>query len=298
MTIRHMRIFIQVYETQNVTKAAELLHMTQPAVSRAIQEIEHYYGVQLFERIRHRLTVTQAGKQLYQQALHIVDSFDVLEKGMHNWDSFGVLRIGASITIGNYMLPRFIVRFKERYPHVRIQCMVLNSDALQAALMENRLDMALIEGPIRQPELCTKEFAQDEMLLVTAPGHPLLKKDKVTLADVSQYDLLMREEGSAGRTFVESVFAANGMVLHPAMVSISTQAIIRMVRCGLGISILPRQLVAEDIAAKNLCTKPIENVEMKRNYNMAWHCNKFLSPSLRAFLDICGQETGSSLCKT
>lgn len=287
MTIRHMRIFVEVYRTQNVTKAAENLHMTQPAVTRAIQEIEHYYGVCLFERFNHRLSVTETGKALYQHALHIVDSFDALEKRMYNWDALGILRVGASITIGNHTLPQFIVQFKEQFPHARVETMILNSGSLQTALMENKLDIALIENTVNHPNLHSVPFSSDEMCLITSPNHPLLQKDKVLLSDLQEYDLLMREEGSAGRTFLESVFTANGCSLCPSSISISTQAIIKAVSSGLGISILPQQLVARDIAEGNICTREISGVNLKRLHNIVWHRNKFLSPALKSFIDIC-----------
>lgn len=287
MTIRHMRIFLAVFQTQNVTRAAQQLHMTQPAVTRAIQEMERYYGVQLFERLNHRLSVTEVGRELYQSALHIVESFDALEKGLYNWDSCGLIRVGASITIGNYALPRFIACFRERYPHARVEASVLNGGALQTAILENKLDLALIENTVTHPALCSRKFSEDEMLLITPPGHPLLEKQTVVLSDLQQYDLLMREEGSAGRAFLESVFTANGLTLRPAMVSISTQAIIRSVSCGLGISILPRQLAEPDLTAGRICTREISGVNLRREHNIVWHNKKYLSPALSDFIEIC-----------
>ena len=99
MTIRHMKIFAAVYREQSVTRAAESLHMTQPAVTRAIQEIEGYYGVRLFERINRRLSATESGKHLYARAVHIADAFDAMETELRNWDALGVLRVGASVTL-------------------------------------------------------------------------------------------------------------------------------------------------------------------------------------------------------
>ena len=289
MTVRHMRIFIQVYQAQNITKAAELLHMTQPAVTRAIQEIEHYYGVRLFERINRRLSVTETGKMLYQQALHIIGSFDALEKGLYNWDSFGILRVGASITIGNHALPELIVRFKEQHPHIRVEMMVLNGEALQLALAENKLDVALIESAVDDPDLCCKSFSRDRLLLITPPSHALIQQETVYLADLLQYDLLMRESGSAGRTFLEHVFSAKGLSLRPTTISISTQAIIKAVHCGLGISLLPQQLVEADIKNGNVCTRDIVDVNLEREHNIIWHRNKYLSPMIKSFISICEQ---------
>ena len=114
MTVKHMKIFIQVYQTQNITRAAGLLHMTQPAVSRAIQELEKYYGVNLFERMNHHLYVTESGRQFYAHALHIVESFDLMEKGLRNGDESGVLRVGASISLGNFLMPQLVTEFQKR----------------------------------------------------------------------------------------------------------------------------------------------------------------------------------------
>lgn len=289
MTIRHMRIFIEVYQTQNITKAAAILHMTQPAVTRAIKEMELYYGVSLFERIRHRLSVTAAGTELYGQALQIVDSFDQLEEGLHNWDACGLLRVGTSVTIGSCLLPELVLAFRKQYPQVRMQYMVQDGEALLKALLDNRLDIALIEGSIVRDGLQTKVFSGDKMALITPPGHPLLLKEKLVLADLAPYDLLMREEGSAGRTFLESVFAVHAVPFRPAMTSISTQAIVNAVRSGLGISILPGQLVADDLARGTVCTREISDADLSRQYDIVWHRNKFLSPALQTFIEICGR---------
>ncbi len=118
MTIRHMKIFVSVYQAQSITRAAEQLHMTQPAVSRAIQELEHYYGVCLFERIGRRICSTESAARLYAQALHIIETLDSMEKGLRDWDEFGVLRVGATITLGNFLLPELAARFQQRHRHL------------------------------------------------------------------------------------------------------------------------------------------------------------------------------------
>ena len=112
MTIRHMKIFLQVYALESITKAAEVLNMTQPAVTRAIQEMEHYYGVCLFERIGHRLSRMAAGEEFYAHALHIVEAFDRMEKELRDWDEIGRIRIGATNTLGCFFLPELLLEFR------------------------------------------------------------------------------------------------------------------------------------------------------------------------------------------
>ena len=145
MTIRHMKIFVSVYQAQSITRAAEQLHMTQPAVSRAIQELEHYYGVCLFERIGRRICSTESAARLYAQALHIIETLDSMEKGLRDWDEFGVLRVGATITLGNFLLPELAARFQQRHPHLQLRAVVSNGAQLSQHLLENTIDLALIE---------------------------------------------------------------------------------------------------------------------------------------------------------
>ena len=136
MTLRHVQIFLAVCEYGcNVTRAAEALHVAQPTVSQAVAELEAYYGVKLFERLSRRLHLTAAGERFRSYASHITALFDELEKGIRDWDSFGVLRIGASITIGSQLLPDFVRTFSDRYPDMDVRVLVERSEALERALI-------------------------------------------------------------------------------------------------------------------------------------------------------------------
>ena len=120
MTLRHMRIFAEVYRTRNVTHAAQNLHMTQPAVTRAIQELEQHYGVRLFERLYRHLSPTEAAQRLYAQAVYLLDTFDHMEAAMRDWDSLGVVRVGATVTLGSTILPVLARRFAALYPGIEL----------------------------------------------------------------------------------------------------------------------------------------------------------------------------------
>ena len=185
MTIRHMRIFLEVCRTMNVTRAAENLYMTQPAVSRAIREIEQTYSIRLFERLNQRLYLTDSGRRMHAYAMHIVDTFDRMERELSDGDERGVLRVGASITLGNYELPAVARRMKKERPGIRLQATVANVDTLKDMLLDNRLDAAMIEAPIDHRDLTGEAFSRDELALILPPGHPLLQKDRLTLADVA-----------------------------------------------------------------------------------------------------------------
>lgn len=294
MTIKHMKIFVAVYQTMNITHAAQQLYMTQPAVSRAIQELEHYYGVKLFERINRRLSATEIGKQFYAHALHIVDSFDDMEKGLRNWDEFGVLRIGASITLGTMLLPELAARFQKQHPHLRMEVKVSSGAALTHSLLHNELDIAMIEGGIANEDLITEPFAEDRLMLIAAPHDPLLEKDKLYLQDVKNCRFLLRENGSVGRSYLNHIFAAHGISLKPLWESTSTRAIVRAVSLGLGISFLPEQLVKEYIDSGLVATKPIEDESFQRQNYVVWHKEKFLSHTAKAYIAMVRQNAQPS----
>ena len=127
MTLRHIRIFVTVYQQNSVTKAAHELHLAQPSVSLAIRELEGYYGSHLFERIGRHIAPTESGDAFYRYALHIISLFDDMEKKMRNWDTFGTLRVGASITIGTHILPTLIRAYEEVSPDFTIEALVNKS---------------------------------------------------------------------------------------------------------------------------------------------------------------------------
>lgn len=287
MTIRHMKIFLEVYRTENITKAAEHLHMTQPAVTRAIQEIENYYGVHLFERINRRLYVTETGKQLYKQAIHIVDSFDNVEKTLRNWDTFGVLRVGSCITLGNFVLPELVCRFRENHPKIKIYADVSNGSNLQKALLNNHLDLAIVEGEVSEPDLMSQPFYSDHLKLILPPSHPLMQKKKIYLSDLSEYDLLLREKGSNGRIYIDNLFAVHGITVTPLWESVSTQALIRAVSKGIGIAILPEMLVKRDVESKTICTRKLEDAPLERKNYIIWHKNKYFTKAAEDFKSLC-----------
>ncbi len=287
MTIKHMKIFIKVFQTKNVTQAAKLLNMTQPAVTRAIKEIESYYGVLLFERINHRLCVTEAGKQFYSQALHIAEAFDVMEKGLKNWDELGILRVGTTITIGNFILPDLMAEFQKKYPNLKIKATISNSEKLQQLLLDNNLDIALIEGEINYEYLETEVFAKDEMVLILPPNSEFRFKENLKLSDLKECNFLLRESGSAGRSFLDHIFALHDMNINPVLESVSTQAIIKAVSRGIGISILPQQLVKSSIECGDVVSNKIQDQSFSRNYFIVWHKNKFITNSAKEFRELC-----------
>lgn len=285
MTVRHMKIFLAVYRAGSVTRAAEALYMTQPAVTRAIQELERHYGTRLFDRINRRLYVTEAGREFYAYALHIVDSFAQMEQGLRNWDEEGVLCLGTSVTVGSFLLPQALDALKQKHGALRVRAMVSNGQTLQEALLDNRLDFAVIEESIDHEHLCSERIGQDRLVPVLPPDSPY-KDGTPALAELAQLPLLLREPGSASRTFLDHVFAAHGLRAAPVLESVSTQALVQAVHRGLGVSFLPQKLVSPGIEGGYVSTCRVADEDFVRGNHLVWHRHKFLTAPAKEAMEL------------
>ncbi len=291
MTLRHMRIFQKIYETQSVTRAAEALHMTQPAVTRALQELEKYYGLRLFERLNRRLTVTEAGRRMYDYALHLTETFDTMEKSLRDWERQGVLRVGASVSLGCSLLPQLARTFQEEHPGVEVRVRIANGELLRRDLLENRLDLALLEGEENGADLMLTPFAAGEMALIVPPGHPLARAGGATLAQAAAYPLLLRETGSATRRFLDQLLMSRGLAVQPVWESASTQALLSAVREGLGITLVPWALARQTVLRGEAERCPVTDAELIRRRYVAWHPSKYVTGTMRAFVNLCMEQT-------
>ena len=287
MTLKHLKIFVAVYREMNITHASETLHMTQPAVTRAIQELEKYYGVRLFERMGRRLCATMCGEELYARAVHITDAFSELEHSLRSWDESGLLRIGASITLGSFLLPKLVKTFQTMHPDLKIYATVSKLETIQEKLSDNKIDVALVEGETPSEVIRRECFTRDTLQTIVPPGHPLLSKDTILLQDLLAYPLLLRDRGSAGRAFLDHVFAAHGYTANPVWESMSTQALVNATAAGIGISILPAQLVARDIASGKVTAVPVADESFTRNNYIIWHRQKYLTGTMLEFIELC-----------
>ena len=294
MTLRHMRIFQKIYETQSETRAAEALHMTQPAVTRALQELEKYYGLRLFERLNRRLTVTEAGRRMYDYALHLTETFDTMEKSLRDWERQGVLRVGASVSLGCSLLPQLARTFQEEHSGVEVRVRIANGELLRRDLLENRLDLALLEGEENGADLMLTPFAAGEMALIVPPGHPLARAGGATLAQAAAYPLLLRETGSATRRFLDQLLMSRGLAVQPVWESASTQALLSAVREGLGITLVPWALARQTVLRGEAERCPVTDAELIRRRYVAWHPSKYVTGTMRAFVNLCMEQAKSA----
>lgn len=281
-----MRIFVSVFQKNSITKAAQELHLTQPSVSLAVRELEDYYGIRLFDRIGRHIAPTECGKEFYRYAVHIVSLFNEMEKKMRNWDTFGTLRIGASITIGTHILPVLIHRYQDQFPDLMIEAKVSKSASVEDEIIHNGIDLGLIETQPSHPDLRAVPFMTDSMCAITAPDHPLASVKSISLAELSRFPFLMREKSSAGCKLLDAAFSLQQMTVSPRWESTSTQALVKAVAEGLGVSVLPYLIVKKDIEEGTVRQIPL-NQPIRRNLNVIYHKSKFLTDNMKSFIELC-----------
>lgn len=287
MTLRHMNIFVAVCAENSITKAAEKLHIAQPAVSVAIKELEEYYGVTLFDRISKRLYLTDTGKNLLEYATHIVALFDDMEKSIRQWERSGKLRVGASITVGTHLMPRYVKEFYKSHPGFTVEVFIGSSDIIEKKIMQNALDFALIEGSVHSDSLLCENFMKDRLAVICSPDDPLCGMEKVTIEQLLSRPLLLREPGSGTRELFDHALASLEYTSTPSWESTSTEALINAAGKGLGIAIIPYLLIQERLKAGDVIELHVDPLQLDRGLHVIYHKNKFLTGAAKAFIAMC-----------
>lgn len=288
MTIRHLKIFLSVCDNGcNTTKAAEELHMTQPAVSLAIRELEQYYGVVLFDRIGRRLKITEAGQRLGEYSSHILSLFDDMEMGMRNWDSFGILRVGSSITIGSQFLPNYVKAFYNRFPGTEVRVTIGPSEQLEQKLLNNELDFALIEGASHVSSFISEEFMEDHLTVICPATGSFRQGQQISVEEFRRQKFLLRERGSGTRETFERAIEEAGFSVSPIWEAMSTTALVNAVINGLGIAVLPHRMVIGPLKRGLVSSVSVKGLNFRRKFHIIYHKEKFLTSSAKAFIDLC-----------
>lgn len=288
MTIRHMTIFRSVCENgYNSTKAAKALHMTQPAVSLAIKELEQYYGVRLFDRIGRRLQITDAGQHFLQYAIHISDLFSDMETGLRDWDSKGILRIGASITIGSQFLPSYVKAFTQICPGVDVRVTIEQSERLEQKILSNELDCALIEGVAHDSNIDSKSYMEDHLSVICGVEKGWIQGQSISVEEFQKQRFLLREKGSGTREVFDRVTTQAGIHVVPVWEAMSTTALVNAVINGLGIAVLPHRMILPALRQGLIYTVKVEGLSFSRNFHIIHHKDKFLTISAKKFIALC-----------
>lgn len=285
MNIRHLKVFISVCQYESMTKAAEALFIAQPAVSNTISEIEKNYNVKLFDRINKRLILTEEGKKLLIKAQETVAAFEEFEETAYNSSKKPLLRIGSSLTIGKQKMPRLVRILKENFLDIDLQISVNQTSIITNKILNGTLDFAFIQGKPSDPSIKSKLV--DCNTLIAVCGKKFNIPDNIMLKDLIKYDLLLREDESVSREFLDHIFALENLVVTPVMESISNQALISAAVQNLGVTVLPEALMTRQLESGALRKITITDYEFTRNSYLIYHKDKTFGAVKKQVFDFC-----------
>ena len=294
LTLRQLQIFRVVAECGSTAAAAAVISLSQSATSAAINELERLLELQLFDRVGKRLQLNDNGRALLPQALALLDGADSIERwALDREFQIGTLRIGASTTIGNYLLPGILGQFRHGLPEAKrrgwhVQVSVANTSAIAAQVAAFELDLGLIEGPCHQAELTVQPWLEDELVVVAARGDPILprgNKKPISLATLSKATWLLREAGSGTREIVSQLLVPHLHHLRPGIEFSDSEAIKRATAGGLGISCLSRCVVEDLLASGELVAPPTELPRLARRLYIITHEQKTPTRGLRSLIE-------------
>lgn len=284
ITLRQLEVFTEVLKCGSTTQASSALSLSQSAVSAALSDLETQLSVRLFDRVGKRLVVNEHGRLLYPKAMALLEQAGEIE---HLFQSeAGALRIAASSTIGNYILPKMIAGYRRDFPAVPLELNVGNSRDVINAVADFRVDLGLIEGPCHMPDLLTQTWQQDELVVFAAPDHPLLQAP-VTLDALAQAPWILREAGSGTREVVEHILLSHLSHFDLVMELGNSEAIKHAVRYGIGISCLSRRVIEEQLLTGVLVEVPVPLPRLNRALYLIHHRQKHMSKALERFLSYC-----------
>lgn len=294
-----LKVFCTVTRSQSFSKAAKLLHMSQPAVSTQIKNLEEYYEGQLFERTPHGVVLTKAGEVFYSYAERILNLYDEMEQQLESVlqrKSHQII-VGASTTIGNVSLPCSIYLFKEEYPEVSIRLQIANSDEVLRKVMANEVDIAVLEGYKESPELNAIPVTSDELVLI-APQHSQ-EEGSISLESFLKKPLILREDGSGTRKILAAALDQHGHSINDLNViteMTTIDAIKSAVEAGLGEAIVPRLAVRKEAYLRSLKVLNIEGMDMPLEFNIIYPVHKSLSTAAKRFIRFLSDPEERYLC--
>jgi len=297
MADRRLQVFHTVARLLSFTKAAETLHMTQPAVTFQVRQLEEHFNTRLFDRTHNRISLTEAGKRVFEYSDRIFEQYSEMENAVREMtgDVSGVLMIGASTTIAEYMLPALLGDFKKQYPDVNVQLKVSNSDGIVHMVENNVIDLGVVESPVMNKNLVVEVCRVDQLVAVVSPQHPLCDRESVNIGDLLDYPYICREEGSGTREVIAEYMTAQGInagQVHLTMELGSPESIKGAVEAGMGVSILSYATVQKELKLGTLVPLTLKPA-LERPFSFVHQKQKFRHRAMDELL-----EFARSYCKS
>lgn len=292
-SLKQLQVFLATAETENISRAAKQLSMSQSAASNALKELETQFDMRLFQRIGKRLQLNDLGNALRPQAHALLEQANALEQAFSQHQSIGSLRLGATLTIGNYLAVPLIAQFKQRHPGANVRLNVANTKAIVDQLCQFEADMALIEGEINHPDLLIEPWIEDELQVFCAPNHPWAEQT-VNNDTLLQASWIIREPGSGTRQSFDRAMSGLLSQLNISLELQHTEAIKRAVEANLGISCLSTVCLNEAFKRGSLARIYTPELNLNRQFYRVQHRQKFHSEGLKQWIALCNDYSATT----
>lgn len=291
VSLRQLRVFEAVARLSSYTRAAEELHLSQPAVSMQVHQLEDTVGLPLFERLGKAIVLTEAGREIHQYSRSINRSLQEMEevvealKGVNR----GRLHVAVASTV-NYFAPRLLAVFHQRYPGITPRLDVTNRESLVRLLEANSVDLALMGVPPQEMDLESEAFLDNPLVVIAPPDHPLAGERAIPMGRLGSETFVMREAGSGTRQAMERHFKEQGMAIRHGMQMTRNEAVKQAVRSGLGLSVVSLHTIELELETRRLVVLDIQGFPLARKWYLVCRRGKRLSPAAAAFRDFVLRE--------
>lgn len=281
MNERDLKVFVTVCQCDSMSRAAELLNMSQPAVSLTIRDLETYYGVKLFERANRKITLTEEGETLLNYADSILSQYEEAKKVLSEKKTVSEVHFGVNITIGETILPGLLEELEKTYPSTSFTVEIQDNETVQEAVLRNEIDFGITDENDQNIRLDYTELYSENMTAVFTDQDD---RESLSLKDLDQKPVLLRERGSGNRTFMESVFKEKQ--IHPVIKaeSLSDEVLVMLAEKGEGIAFLPESYAEKASQQYQIRLLPVKGINEKRHYHVIIRHNRWISSSMRKIL--------------
>src|ERR1700678_696017 len=295
-----LMVFRAVARAHSFTRAADLVHLTQPGISKHIKHMEEYLGVPLFDRLGRKVALTQAGEILLEATEKVFALVGAAEQRSRDLSGMraGRLRLAASFPIGIYILPRVVAAFRDAYPAVNLKLQMATSEAIKSEVVANRADIGLVTGQVNDPRLIARQFMSDDLVVIVPRHHKWPSRRQIKAADLLGETFIVAARGAGVRTIIEERLRAKGIVLENVLNFVNSEGVKHAVESGLGISVQPRSIVHREIAAGSLRALALADIDASIRYFFIYLKKRHLSAADEAFVALLLKTTSRTAKKT
>ena len=286
-TLKQLKVFLAVASHENVSMAAEELAMSQSAASTALKELEQRFDVVLFDRVGKRLQLNEQGALLRPQAAALLSQAEQIESSLIRHSDVGEVKVGATLTIGNYVAIGIMAAFIQDHPSAQVELDVENTRAIASKVRNFELDIGLIEGELQEPDLDVQYWRDDTLSVFCSPHHPLAKKKELSDADLKQADWIVREKGSGTRQAFDRAMSGMLSEIILRLELQHTEGIKRAVEAGLGIGCLSELTLQDAFKRGTLVPLLAPQRDWTRKFYFILHKQKFLSRGVQSWIEHC-----------